>query len=340
LALSPLSVVVGLVTTFEQDVRVQLPVAWLGVVCLASTGVSLGASARLVSSLDAFALGLALPEAAVGFVVALAADAPEIVSAAGALASGHRSVGAGVALGSMSFNLAAIAGVTVLISGSMILTRRHALLWAGLALSSVGLAVAMVLAGLPAVAGLLAGATLIAIALSRHGKGDPVTDIPLPGVEAGPRHVNWRLGARILVLTMLVVVSSLAMEQTATRLGTHFKISHVLIGGLALAGATSLPNAVGAMYLGLRGRAVALLGEAAYSNAILATVALALPASFSTLGHLQGSTELLAWFALGMTIGVFGLALATRALSRWAAGLVVMAYLALVALLSAGNSPK
>jgi Ca2+/Na+ antiporter len=315
-------------------------VAWLGVVCLASTGISLGASAWLVSSLDVLAIGLSLPEAAVGFLVALAADAPEIVSAAGALASGHRSVGAGVALGSMSFNLAAIAGVTVLVAGSMSLSRRNTLLWAVLAVGTVGLAASLVLAGLPPIAGLLVGAALLAIAFSRHGKGDPVEDIPLPGTEARPRRASWGLGLKILGLTAVVVVSSLAMEQTATRLGTHFKISHVLIGGLALAGATSLPDAVGAMYLGLRGRAVALLGEAAYSNAILATVALALPASFSTLGHLQGSTELLAWFALGMTIGVFGLALATRALSRWAAGLVVMAYLALVALLIAGNSPK
>jgi Ca2+/Na+ antiporter len=310
------------------------------VVCVASAGISLGASAWLVRSLDALALGLALPEAAVGFLVALAADAPEIVSAAGALANGHQSVGAGVVLGSMSFNLAAIGGMTVLISGSMILSRHNALLWGGLAMGSVGLAVAMVLAGLPAIAGLLAGAALIAITLSWHGKGDPLTDIPLPGVKGGPRHVSWPLGARILILTVFVVVSSLAMEQAATSLGSHFKISQALIGGLALAGATSLPNAVGAVYLGLQGKAIALLGEAAYSNAILATIALALPAGFAPLGVPSGSVSLLTWFALGMTAGVFGLALAMAGLRRWSAALVVGSYLVLVALLITGLGPR
>ena len=49
---------------------------------------------------------------------------------------------------------------------------------------------------------------------------------------------------------VVVVVASVAMEQGASALGTHFGVPEIVVGGLVLAAVTSLPNAVSARVLG------------------------------------------------------------------------------------------
>ena len=58
-----------------------------------------------------------MPEAWLGLVAALAADAPEITSAVTALTRGQASIGAGVVIGSNVFNLAALLGLAAVAAG-------------------------------------------------------------------------------------------------------------------------------------------------------------------------------------------------------------------------------
>jgi len=71
-----------------------------------AAATSLATSALLVARLERVGERLRAPEALLGLLAALAADAPEITSAAAAITAGRAAVGLGVTLGSNVFNLA------------------------------------------------------------------------------------------------------------------------------------------------------------------------------------------------------------------------------------------
>ena len=106
----------------------------------------------------------------------------------------------------------------------------------------------------------------------------------------------------IAAIAVLVVVSaSVAMEQTASKLGARHGIPEIVVGGLILAGATSLPNAVAAVYLARRGRGPATLSTAMNSDALNVAAGLLLPATFVGLGATSRQTTLVAAWYLAMT---------------------------------------
>src|SRR5215469_1342001 len=105
-----------------------MPAGLQAVSFAAGVAVSLAASWQLVMRLERLGERAGLSEAALGLVAALAADAPEITSAATALAQGHASVGAGVVTGSNVFNLAALLGLSALVAGRVRFHRRVILL--------------------------------------------------------------------------------------------------------------------------------------------------------------------------------------------------------------------
>ena len=86
--------------------------------------VALAASYWLVIRLERVADRLHLSEMALGLLVAVAADSPEITSAVSASLHGQKSIGAGVVLGSNVFNLAALLGLGAIIAGTISLHRR------------------------------------------------------------------------------------------------------------------------------------------------------------------------------------------------------------------------
>ena len=91
--------------------------------------------------------------------------------------------------------------------------------------------------------------------------------------------------AIVAAIAVLVVVgASVAMEQTASKLGARHAIPEIVVGGLILAGVTSLPNAVAAVYLARRGRGAATLSTAMNSNALNVAV-----------GSAAARDRLLAW---------------------------------------------
>ena len=100
--------------------RPGFPMPYLAVATFAfSVLLTLGAAGFFADRLDHLAPRLGMPEALVGLLTALAADAPEISSALIALAKGAKSVSLGVVLGSNAFNLAAMIGLSAVVAGSV-----------------------------------------------------------------------------------------------------------------------------------------------------------------------------------------------------------------------------
>ena len=320
--------------------RVQLVVFALSVV------VSLTASVLVVSRLERVGERLGLSEALLGLLAALAADGPEITASITAISGGHGTIGVGVTLGSNVFNLAALLGLSALIAGRIALHRRSVIL-------EGALAIFLALLSLAVVAGVIGPTVGIAIGLVSFLPYVAYSAVPpesrprvnLPGqwsawlaralaeeeaelaVAIRPRRGEPRDAALVVVGVVIVVVASIAMEQSATSLGTEAGLPPIVIGGLILAAVTSLPNAVAAIYLASRGRGAATLSTAFNSNAINVIVGLLAPAAILGLGSGSEEARFVALFYLGLTTAAVALALRQRGLDRRSGSIIVVVYL-------------
>jgi cation:H+ antiporter len=326
---------------------------WLLIVLfVTAAALSLATSWVLVSRLERVGARLGLSEALLGMLAALAADAPEITSAATAMAGHHSRIGAGVVIGSNVFNLAALLGLAGVVAGRIGLHRRVILLEGTVALLIAGICLAAVLGGLAPAAALVAVALVLIPYLVVLG----VSRDRLAGLGLPPRWTRWlaeaiaeeetelepavhprraRFGDELTaaVAVLIVIGASIAMEQTGSRLGTRHGVSQIVIGGLLLACVTSLPNVVAALYLARRGRGAATLSTALNSNALNVAIGLLLPGTIVGLGAPSGPTTLIAVWYLGLTGLALACAYAGRGLRRGHGALIIVAYLAFVAAL-------
>jgi cation:H+ antiporter len=328
--------------------------ALLIVVFLAGAGVSLATSWVLVSRLERIGARLGVSEALLGLLAALAADAPEITAAVTALLGHKTRIGAGVAIGSNVFNLAALLGLSAVAAGRITLHRRVILLEGTVALALAGITVPVVAGGLPAAGGLVLAVlvlapyvTAIALGPGRLGR------LGLPGTWASwlaqavkeeeaelEEAIHPRLGqARDLVVAGLAVVvvvgASVAMELAASKFGSREAIPEIVTGGLILAAVTSLPNAVAAIYLALRGRGAATLSTALNSNALNVTIGLLLSGTILGLGSSSGQPVLVAAWYLGLTVFALMAAYASSGLRRAHGLAIVLGYVTFAAVLAA-----
>ncbi len=120
------------------------------------------------------------------------------------------------------------------------------------------------------------------------------------------------------------------MEVAATAVGRRYAVADIVTGGLVLAVVTSLPNAVGAVYLARRGRGAAVLSTALNSNAINVVAGLLIPASLAGLGPGSGQGTLVAAWYAGLTVLALALAYRGRGVGRAAGMAIITGYLAFV----------
>jgi cation:H+ antiporter len=278
-------------------------------------------------------------------VAAAAADAPEVTSAITALLNREARVGAGVVLGSNVFNLAALLGLGALVAGGMRFRRREVVLGGALAMWVAAVCLVSVLGVIPPSVGLaLCGITMLGylalLGADRRGLrrlatrsrwGHWLRAAVVEGerdLDAAIRPPRARPGDFVVAVLSLVVVvvASVTMERTASDLGQRFGVSQIVIGGLVLAAVTSLPNAVAAVYLAVRGRGAAVLSIALNSNSLNVLAGLLLPGAVFGLGAPSSQTDLVAAWYLGLTAGTFWLAHRQGGLGRPAGALIVGAY--------------
>ena len=316
--------------------------------------VSLATSWVLVTRLERVGERLGFSEASLGMVAALAADTPEITASITAIAHHQQTVGAGVVLGSNVFNLAALLGLGAVAAGRIALHRRVVVLGGTVAVI-VGVACLLSVGGQVS-AGVGLGVVLTVLLgyvalLAAHQS--ILTRLRLPEtwsswvsgaiaeeeseLEEAIRPDRGTGGDAMIAAgaLLVVLVASVAMEQGASSLGTHFGVPEIVVGGLVLAAVTSLPNAVSGVYLARRGRGAAALSTALNSNSLNVAVGLLLPAVVIGLAKPSTSGVLVAGWYVGLTALTLVLAYAGRGLGRVSGGVIIAAYLAFVVALLA-----
>jgi cation:H+ antiporter len=323
---------------------------------VASIAVMLLASARFARRLDEIGLRLGLPEALLGLLTALAADAPEISAAISALVQHQHAVAVGVVVGSNAFNLAAMLGLSAIVAARV--RARHETLelegFVGLWLLAVMLAV---------VAGWLGattGAVLVAVVVVPYvlllSVGPRLARrLPLGAAESrflgrsfGESHRPQRpidsrreaagLAAVLLVALCLIVAGSVGAVRAATDLAHAWSVPEALVGVIVLAVLTSLPNAWTGVRFGLQRRGSALMSETLNSNSINLVFGLAIPAALGTFTTFSNLAIFdLAWL-LGMTAAAFVLFGRRGGAGRSAGAFLIVLYAAFVAVQIAAHT--
>ncbi len=317
-----------------------------------ATAVSLVTSWVLVTRLERVGERFGLSEALLGVLAALAADAPEITSSVTALSQHQRTIGAGVVIGSNVFNLAALLGIGALVSGFIALHRRVVVLGGVVAMVVAMSCLAAVTGVISDVAGLAISGVVFAAYVAVLGMSrQRLRHLRLPPrwrdwivlaveeeeleLEAAIRPLRGRRADFLVAAAALVVVviASMTMERSASTLGHHFHVADAVIGAIVLAGVTSLPNSVAAVYLAAKGRGAAALSTALNSNGLNVIVGLLIPGLFVGLARSSAPGDLTTWFYVGLTAFTLVLAFASRGLRRWQGGLIVLGYLTFVSVL-------
>ncbi len=329
-----------------------MPVALAAPLFVAAATLSLATSWVVVSRIERVGERLALSEALLGLMAALAADTPEVTAAVTALVSRQGRVGVGVVLGSNAFNLAAVLALAAVVAGRIPLHRRVVLLggfvagWESLTALATVLGILTPGEGLIlAVLVLAAYAAILGFArrgLRRLSGRHPVAHWLRAAAIEEEREVEVALraprGRPVDALTagaalLVVVLASIAMERSGTALGQAFGVPEEVIGGLVLAAVTSLPNAVSGIYLARRGRGAAVLSITLNSNSLNIAAGLLLPATATGLGVLSPASTAVAAASVGLTAIALLLAHLRRGLSRRGGMAVITAYAVFVAIL-------
>ncbi|MGH7643608.1 MAG: sodium:calcium antiporter [Candidatus Dormibacteria bacterium] len=316
---------------------------------VAVTLVSLAASWFLVARLERVGARLGWSEAVLGLVVALAADTPEITSAVTALLRGQHEIGAGVVLGSTVFNLAFLLGVSTLIAGRIRLHRRVLVLAGGVALWMAVASLGTTSATFSPLIGLVLALTVFVPYVTVSAWPSAPTKLAIPKKAAAwigraisdeeselidaihPLPGDLGDGVWAAAALVIVVAASATMEGTASALGTRLGLTGIEVGGLVLAAVTSLPNAVGAIYLAVRGRGSAVLSEALNSNNFNVVLGFLVPAVILGLGRPNAPTVLTASVYASLTVCALALAYVWRGLGRLSGMVIVGCYVAFVA---------
>jgi cation:H+ antiporter len=293
-----------------------------------------------------------MTEALLGMLAALAADAPEITAAVSAMAAHQSHIGAGVVVGSNVFNLAALLGLGAVVAGRITLHRRVVLMEGAVAIWIAVVCLLVVTGAFGPGAGLvLVLAVLLPYGVLLGAPHDRLNRLRLPRAWTGwikeaiaeseveleeaihPRRGQTRDVIEAIVLTVIVVGASVAMEQTGARLGTRLHWPEAVTGGLVLAAVTSIPNATAAVYLARRGRGAATLSTAMNSNALNVSVGLLLPGVIAGLGSPTAGSTFTAAAYLAVTGLVLLFAWVSAGLRRSQGAVVIGVYVAFVAIL-------
>jgi cation:H+ antiporter len=255
-------------------------------------------------------------------------------------------------LGSNVFNLAALLGLGAVVASRIALHRKVAALGGAIALWVAIVSLVTVMRIVDPVVGLLLvlgvlGPYILMLGLERaklHALPLPTRWIAWLAAAVDEEEFELEVAIRpprgtsvdALVAAgalVVVVAASVAMERGASALGQRYNISEIVVGGLVLAAATSLPNAVAGVHLARRGRGAAALSTTLSSNTLNVAAGLLIPAVVVGLGRPSGDELLAACWYVGLTALTLAFAYAERGLRRWAGWVVIAGYAAFVAAL-------
>ena len=278
---------------------------------------TLYAAAVFAERLDLLGHRLDLPEALIGVLTAVAADAPELSSAVVALATGASAVGLGVVVGSNVFNIAAMLGLSALVAGRVRLAPEALALEGGVALLITIVVTLLAFGWLPAWATVLLCALVLVpyVLVVSVAEGDRPARLSVHTWRRlrralGGRDLRRAVADRdvwgpLLVLppaVAAIVLGSIGMVHSALDVAHRWGVPDAVVGAVVLAVLTSLPNAYTGVRLGRARRGAALVSETMNSNTINLVGGIAIPALFVSLGGFSTLAAVDAAWLLGATV--------------------------------------
>lgn len=315
---------------------------------LAALAATLGASEGLVWGLSRLGLKLGFAAGLLGLVTALGADAPEIASATSAVFSGAKDVGVGVILGSNLFNLAALLGLPGLLVGRLTFPRLVPVADGAANLLVTVVAAGVLLGALSSRLGVAAFVFLLALYAAilalppRRIRRLPLPDRVARGllllsvqihsediaVELSTRTSGWLPVLFVPAALALIVAGSVVMVTTTLELARTWQVPSVLVGTVALASITGIPNLYAAVRLALRGDGATVISEAFNSNTLNLVMGIGLPAVVLGAGAVTSdATAVLAWLG-GLSVAAVAIPALQGGLTRVGGAVIVLAYAA------------
>jgi cation:H+ antiporter len=313
---------------------------------LVALAVMSGASVALTAGLERIGARLGPPEALLGLIAALGADAPEISSAMASLYWGHHEVSVGVVLGSNIFNLAGLLGLSAMVAGRIDIGRAGLLVNGSVGLLVTVAASALVLGWiLPWIAftGIALLFSLYVILSSL--RSTRIRHLPGPGglrrfleaaIEQAHRDTrkrnvlapaSWKDTLVVIASAALIILASASMVDIAVALAARWSISHAVVGYLVLAILTSVPNVVAAIRLADEGRGVAVVSESLNSNTLNIIGGICLPALVFGMAAPSPRIEFSTLWLLGMSAIAMVAASSHKGLPRGSGAVLVLLYL-------------
>lgn len=140
---------------------------------------------------------------------------------------------------------------------------------------------------------------------------------------AGTPRRSWLPVGLMIPALAVIVLGSIVLVASAVTIGHRWGIASVLIGVVALAAATSLPNAYAAVRLAIDGRDAAVVSATFNSNTLNLVAGIAVP--FLVFPSLRGSVppSYVVWL---IAMSVVALLLLMRGLRRTGAVLLLCGY--------------
>jgi cation:H+ antiporter len=321
-----------------------------------SFAATLAAAEFCAQRLDELGVRLGIPEALLGFLTALASDAPELTSAVVAVVKGANDIGLGVVLGSNVFNLAAMIGLSGLLVGSVTVKREVLAVEGAVALAIAVLMAALVLRWLSVGAAAALMTAVLALYLLLLARGPAalrhlrlpfsrrfderllaeLEEAYRPGYRSGhgqapepaaaPTTASvWRPVLLIVPGVAVIIGGATAMVDIALSLADRWNVPHVIVGVLVLSVLTSLPDTYMAIRLAYARRGLAVVSTTLHSNAINVYGGVMLPALVLTLAPATGIVRFDIYWLIAMTSVVL-LLLARRGVGRREGALLVGLY--------------
>jgi len=329
------------------------------VIFVIAASAMMAGSYMLSKALDRLGTRYRISLGLMGLITALAADSPEITSAATAILKGEHAVGVGIVLGSNLFNIAALMGLGAVLARDLPIERGPLVFNAVTSLMVTAVAGLMIylMFGptwtiLSVAATCAAYAAILLVEPHRIASWENLNLLArtiyrldvLAHVGDAEQHTRkgkksrdietWskrKLAVAILASLLAIIVGATLTVEMSLIVWTDVGIPRAIIGSLIIAVLSSLPNAYTSAHLAQDRKGTAVVSETINSNTINVIVGLALPALILGFSPPKSISHLEIWWLLAMTLAALLMPLPEGRLPRSGGAILIASYLLFIA---------
>lgn len=275
------------------------------------------ASLLMMKKLEKLAIRLHFSQALLGMLVALGANSPEITSSIFSIYMKQHEIGFGIIIGSNIINLAGLLGIGAVIAGQIKIKIPSLILNGAISFLTTLIITLFILNTISIVwaASILFALfffyvfliskrkfkTRIGVFLRQMVK-ESNQNIQVSKIERFEFIDALLLGGSLA----LIVAGSAGLVFSAIELAEAWGISHAIVGTLILAGLTSIPNIIMAVFLAEKHLGSAVVSETFNSNILNFMTGICVPVLLFGEGRISTKVEFSTFWLLGMTILVIG----------------------------------